>query len=201
MNSKRRQGRRSPYRSASTKVRVNAKRMLGKEAGKTALCPSYRFERRLFPMYDLFDVCIQIANRKNETMKELIMNFISRTRRQRLITPSFNKPVRISTIPLVLVLLAATGACRHGGKGGASGEASQQPGHETAGVIQAVDANQGTIQIAHDEIKGFMPAMTMSFHVKKKKMLEDVKAGDKVQFTIKEGGPDGYTIGHLKKAQ
>ncbi|MGZ8847780.1 MAG: copper-binding protein, partial [Pyrinomonadaceae bacterium] len=42
------------------------------------------------------------------------------------------------------------------------------------------------VEIDHEEIKDLMPAMQMEFNVKDKSLLNDVKAGDRVNFTIVE---------------
>ena len=50
-------------------------------------------------------------------------------------------------------------------------------------IIAVVPANQQLV-IEHGEIKGFMEAMTMGYKVKPASLLEQVKAGDPVRFTI-----------------
>jgi Cu/Ag efflux protein CusF len=37
--------------------------------------------------------------------------------------------------------------------------------YEATGVVRSIDPGGNQIEIAHDEIPGFMPAMTMSFDV------------------------------------
>ena len=55
----------------------------------------------------------------------------------------------------------------------------------TDGVVQAVDAGKGIVTLAHADIVNLqMPAMTMTFAVADKKMLDRVKAGDKVKFRV-----------------
>ena len=50
-------------------------------------------------------------------------------------------------------------------------------------VIALVPESQ-QIVIDHEEIKGFMDAMTMGYTVSPTSLLKTVKAGDKVRFTI-----------------
>ena len=38
--------------------------------------------------------------------------------------------------------------------------------------------------VSHPEIKGFMPAMEMSYPVSAPKLLEGLKSGDQIEFTI-----------------
>jgi Cu/Ag efflux protein CusF len=40
------------------------------------------------------------------------------------------------------------------------------------------------VTIAHDEIKGYMDAMTMSFAVKDENVLRELKSGDRAQATL-----------------
>lgn len=54
------------------------------------------------------------------------------------------------------------------------------------GVVAKINRSQGWVEINHEEIKDLMPAMQMEFNVKDKALLNDVKAGDKVNFTIVE---------------
>ena len=55
----------------------------------------------------------------------------------------------------------------------------------TDGVVQSVDAGKGVVTLKHGEIINMkMPAMTMAFGVADKKMLDKVKAGDKVRFRV-----------------
>lgn len=54
------------------------------------------------------------------------------------------------------------------------------------GVVVTVNLKEGWVEINHEEIKDLMPAMQMEFNVKDKSLLNDVKAGDRVNFTIVE---------------
>ena len=52
------------------------------------------------------------------------------------------------------------------------------------GKVVAVVPESGEIVLSHDEIKGFMDAMTMGYKVSSSTLLKAVKPGDAVQFTI-----------------
>lgn len=52
------------------------------------------------------------------------------------------------------------------------------------GKAVAVDTNDRTITIAHDDIVGYMPAMTMPFKIKNDADLQMVKPGDQVTGTL-----------------
>jgi Cu/Ag efflux protein CusF len=52
------------------------------------------------------------------------------------------------------------------------------------GKVVATVPNAGQIVVEHDEIKGFMEAMTMGYRVDPPTLLEGLKQGDEVRFTI-----------------
>jgi Cu(I)/Ag(I) efflux system protein CusF len=66
------------------------------------------------------------------------------------------------------------------------------------GVVEGVDRSIDTIQINHGDIKGYMPAMSMPYRVKDKSMLDLVKQGDKVTFTLEDTGKGAVLI-EIKK--
>jgi len=56
--------------------------------------------------------------------------------------------------------------------------------YEVSGTVEAVEVAAGVVKIAHEEIPGFMPAMTMSFDVAAPELLEGVTPGASVRFTL-----------------
>ena len=58
------------------------------------------------------------------------------------------------------------------------------------GVVRAVIPETGTVVLTHEEIKGYMQAMTMGFKVESPKVLEGVLVGDIVRFTLTGIPPD-----------
>lgn len=57
------------------------------------------------------------------------------------------------------------------------------------GEVKKVDKDTGKITIKHGELKNLdMPPMTMVFQVKDKAMLDQVKAGDKINFVAEKVG-------------
>lgn len=58
--------------------------------------------------------------------------------------------------------------------------------HKGRGVVVVVNAEKSRVKINHEEIEGFMGAMTMWFDVKDRGMLNGIAPGDKVEFTITE---------------
>jgi len=69
------------------------------------------------------------------------------------------------------------------------------------GEVRKIDLSAKKITIKHGEIKNLdMPPMTMVFQVKDVAMLEKVKAGDKVQFTV-ENANGAMTVLTLEPAK
>jgi Cu/Ag efflux protein CusF len=58
--------------------------------------------------------------------------------------------------------------------------------YPATGVVALINKKEGWIEINHDEIKDLMPAMQMEFWVKDRSLLDKVKAGDRVDFTVVE---------------
>jgi len=67
------------------------------------------------------------------------------------------------------------------------GKASAAGAQETVvgeGKVIAIVPNASQIVVEHGEIKDFMDAMTMGYRVDPLSLLEGLKSGDKVRFTI-----------------
>lgn len=58
--------------------------------------------------------------------------------------------------------------------------------YRSTGVVEAVDREEGTVKINHEEIKDYMEAMTMDFYVRHTWLLDEIKPGDKVDFTLED---------------
>ena len=92
----------------------------------------------------------------------------------------------------ICVLFLLVAACS-----GAPPNLEQQ---QVKGVVQAVEQGGKVLVISHEEVPGFMDAMTMSFHTERIKLAEGLKAGDAVVFTTtkKDGGWPITTLKKLK---
>jgi protein SCO1 len=55
---------------------------------------------------------------------------------------------------------------------------------ELKGKVSSVDKKGRTVSIQHDEIKGYMEAMTMPFRLKDEALLNEMQEGDKVTATL-----------------
>src|SRR2546423_3146160 len=71
--------------------------------------------------------------------------------------------------------------------------------YSATGVVVLINRQEGWIEINHDDIEGLMPAMQMEFWVKDKSLLEKVKAGDQIDFTVVETETGEY-LTELKRA-
>jgi Cu(I)/Ag(I) efflux system protein CusF len=71
--------------------------------------------------------------------------------------------------------------------------------YPATGVVVQINRQEGWIEINHDEIKELMPAMQMEFWVRDKALLDQVKAGDHVDFTVLETSAGEY-LTELKRS-
>ncbi|HEX5731696.1 MAG TPA: copper-binding protein [Blastocatellia bacterium] len=70
--------------------------------------------------------------------------------------------------------------------------------HRAFGVIESIDKELGHVQIDHEEIKDFMPAMNMPFPVKDRSLLDAVAPGDRVEFLLR-ADESGMVVIAIKK--
>ena len=86
---------------------------------------------------------------------------------------------RAATAPLLLLLLWACGDdARH---------------HQARGVVREVRPEWNQVVIAHEDIEGLMPAMTMNFDVPDSALLATLEKGQFISFTL-EADSDGYRV-------
>ena len=78
----------------------------------------------------------------------------------------------------VLILSLSLAAC--------GGDAPKQGTGQ--GTVTGVDAAKGEITLDHGDIPGVMMAMTMTFPVSDKKILDGVAPGAKVEFDVDTSG-------------
>jgi protein SCO1/2 len=68
--------------------------------------------------------------------------------------------------------------------GTACGRAPEARQYEVRGQIVSVDANRREVLVDHEDIPGFMPAMTMPYQVRDPELLQDKKPGDLFTATL-----------------
>ena len=66
------------------------------------------------------------------------------------------------------------------------------------GIVRAGVADLGLLVITHGEIPGYMPPMTMGFRTASPAILESVKPGDAVRFTLR-GTPPTLAVTAIEK--
>jgi Cu/Ag efflux protein CusF len=60
---------------------------------------------------------------------------------------------------------------------------------QVRGIVRAILGDRGLIVITHDEIPGYMPAMTMAFRASRE-VHDGIRVGDTVRFTLRGTPPD-----------
>ena len=70
--------------------------------------------------------------------------------------------------------------------------------YHVTGVVRAGLGDLGLLVVTHGEIPGYMPAMTMGFRTASPKIVESVKVGDAVRFTLR-GTPPNLAITAIEK--
>lgn len=127
--------------------------------------------------------------------------------------PTFNF---LKSLPLI-VIAAASLSCRQAARPNQANASSSTPTPMTfngppgfpppvmdkpypgTGVIVSINRAEGWVEINHEEIKDLMPAMQMEFLVKDRRLLDYVRVGDKVDFTVVETAKGEY-VTELKKS-
>jgi protein SCO1/2 len=87
-------------------------------------------------------------------------------------------------VTMALCVIVAAGACRR---------APEPKQYEVKGQIVSVDPERGEVLLDHEDIKNFMPAMTMSYKVEDPALLAGKEPGDLITATLVVG----ETTAHL----
>lgn len=58
--------------------------------------------------------------------------------------------------------------------------------HEGRGVVISVDSRKARLVVDHEEMPGFMAAMVMNYLVNPPSLLQGLRPGEKIRFTIDE---------------
>src|SRR6185295_16962418 len=99
---------------------------------------------------------------------------------------------KAATASLILIVsLIPILACKH---------SQPQQVHHGVGVVESIDKEMATVQINHEDIKDYMPAMSMPYAVKDKTLLDSVSPGDRVEFSL-ENTPKGDVVSEIKRIE
>ena len=107
---------------------------------------------------------------------------------------------RALLIAATLALLPMAAAHAQSGDSHKGHAADPQAGtaHKATGVVKSVDRNKSTVMLAHGPVPSLKwPAMTMSFAVKDKALLDKLPTGGKIEFEFVKQGKD-YVITGVK---
>jgi len=77
-----------------------------------------------------------------------------------------------------------------------AGVAKEGPGR---GVIKEIDPKHTSAVIDHNNIPGIMDAMAMNYKVDRPDLLEDVKVGDSIAFTLQDRGEGNFVVTTVTK--
>jgi Cu/Ag efflux protein CusF len=88
--------------------------------------------------------------------------------------------MRISRRPLAFAAMAAALALC---SAAAAQETAQDGVFQGRGMVRAVEPATGAVTIAHDQIKGFMPAMEVMYQVQAPELSQSLRPGDTVDFS------------------
>ncbi len=111
--------------------------------------------------------------------------------------------VRFSSLP-VLAVLVLTASCKRSPteiavRADRPPQRTNQQVFQVKGVVLEVNPSEKTVRIRHEEVPGYMPAMTMPFDVKNTNELAGLAPGDAVSFRMIVTERDGW-IDHIRKS-
>src|SRR5215472_12146755 len=104
---------------------------------------------------------------------------------------------------LTLLLAAGAVSCRQSDDANAPARQVRNPNtnqqvFQVTGVVQVVRPRQKEIEIKHEAVPGYMPAMTMPFDVKDTNELAGLAPGDSIAFRMLVTDTDGW-IDQIRK--
>lgn len=111
----------------------------------------------------------------------------------------------MALLPAVLALIVASSlACNKsqasaGGDPAATAPAANAKVYEGRGVIKAFGEGKKSVKISHEDIAGYMKAMTMPFAVKEPAVLDGLAEGDAITFSFTEESDGRLLVQSIKK--
>lgn len=70
--------------------------------------------------------------------------------------------------------------------------------YDARGIVRAVAPDRRSIDVEHEDIRGFMPSMTMPFSVRDSKQIAGMRSGDAISFRLAVTDDDSW-IDQIKK--
>ena len=101
----------------------------------------------------------------------------------------------LTTVFLAAALALGWVGCKPAAPATATGASSAEETpreYSVRGVVRRVEPERRSVVVKHEEIPGFMPAMTMPFDVKEPKELNGLKPGDQIAFRMLVTTNDGW---------
>lgn len=92
--------------------------------------------------------------------------------------------MKIISLIISTALLFTFSACRK--------DTSNQKRYEIKGKVLTVEADKHLITVAHEEVKDYMPAMTMPFTVRDEGMLSILASGDRISAVLVVDGTESW---------
>jgi Cu(I)/Ag(I) efflux system periplasmic protein CusF len=98
--------------------------------------------------------------------------------------PPISKTLAYTRADIPSLQKASAEAGEQHGRAGAPAAAAPQQIVEGEGKVIATVPSASQIVVEHGEIKGFMDAMTMGYRAEPASLLDGLKSGDRIRFTI-----------------
>src|SRR5438105_4909 len=92
---------------------------------------------------------------------------------------------------LVMMAVSCKRSSEHSAPGSSAPNTNLQV-FEVKGVVQAVKLSQRQVEIKHEAIPGYMPAMTMPFDVKNTNELAGLQPGEPISFRLTVTDTEGW---------
>lgn len=104
----------------------------------------------------------------------------------------------LSTL-LACLLGAASATCSRPAPS-TNADAAAAPSYSTRGTVRAIDTSKKTMLIAHEDIPGYMKAMTMEFDLRDAALARGIAVGDAIKFTFTDEGKGRLVVQTIEKA-
>lgn len=105
---------------------------------------------------------------------------------------------RVCAVIATVLVSVAMGCGGQAGSPDPPAPSTRDAVYEIRGTVVAVDIGRRILEINHEAIPGFMPAMTMPYEVADASLLQGLAPGDRVRGTLRVDSR-GYIITSLEK--